>query len=167
MIKMNAACHAIATAKQSPIYFRLRSHHIGNGPGNSIWTEDAATTRNMNGTAHRTENPIIDDTPAPVDMSTPSMAMTMTTDIGIEISQNNLHPLMALFSSAAFKPNLTCFDHFPDYTGLSPHISPVSRPWLVQLWLGLIFPRPIDTAIVLSPALRPATPVRRHHPGYW
>jgi hypothetical protein len=44
-------------------------------------------------------------------MSTPSMAMTMTMDIGIEISQNNLHSLIALFFSTAFRSILKYFNH--------------------------------------------------------
>jgi hypothetical protein len=100
---MNKPCHAIATAKHIPIYLRLRSNHSGNGPGNSVCKEDAATTRNMKGTAQRTEKPIIVDTPAPVDISASIMAMTITMDIGIEISQNNLHWLMALFFSTTFR----------------------------------------------------------------
>ena len=106
---MNKPCHAIATAKHIPIYFRLRNHHIGKGPGNRVWTDDAATTRNMNGTANRTENPIIDDTPAPVDMSAPIIATIMKMDIGIEMSQNNLHSLMALFFSTALRSILMDF----------------------------------------------------------
>ncbi len=51
----------------------------------------------MKGTAQRTENPIISETPGPVDISTPIIAMTMIVDIGIEIRQNKLHLLMALF----------------------------------------------------------------------
>jgi len=43
----------------------------------------------------------------------------------------------------------------------------LSRSWLVQSRLDLSFHRPIATAIGLSPALCPAAPVRRHHPGYW
>ena len=57
---MNKPCHDIATAKHIPMYFRLRNHHFENDPGNSICTEDAATTKYMNGTAKRTEKPIID-----------------------------------------------------------------------------------------------------------
>ena len=51
----------------------------------------------MKGTAKRTENPIISETPDPVDISTPIIAMTIIVDIGIEISQNKFHLLMALF----------------------------------------------------------------------
>ena len=51
----------------------------------------------MKGTAQRTENPIISETPGPVDISTPIMAMTISVDIGIEIRQNKLHLLMILF----------------------------------------------------------------------
>jgi hypothetical protein len=47
----------------------------------------------------------------------------------------------------------------------SPHIAPVTRPWLVQLRLDLSFPQPIATAMDFSPARRPAVPVQRHHPG--
>jgi hypothetical protein len=39
----------------------------------------------MKGTAKRTENPIISETPGAVDISTPIMAMTISVDIGIEI----------------------------------------------------------------------------------
>ena len=108
---MNKPCQAMATAKHIPIYFRLRSNHIGNGPGNSVCTEDMATTRNMKGTAQRTEKPIIVDTPAPVDMSAPIVAMKMTMDIGIEMSQNNLHLLMALFASIVLRSRLIYFNH--------------------------------------------------------
>ena len=108
---MNKPCHAITTAKHIPIYFRLRSNHIENGPGNSVCTEDMATTRNMKGTAQRTEKPIIVDTPAPVDMSAPIVAMKMTMDIGIEMSQNNLHLLMALFVSIVLRSRLIYFNH--------------------------------------------------------
>jgi|TARA_B110000263_G_scaffold47390_1_gene39377 hypothetical protein len=51
----------------------------------------------MKGTAKRTENPIISETPGAVDISTPIMAMTISVDIGIEIRQNKLHLLMILF----------------------------------------------------------------------
>ena len=57
----------------------------------------------MKGTAQRTENPIISDTPDPVDISTPIMAMTMIMHIGIEISQNKFHLLMALFFNIVFR----------------------------------------------------------------
>ena len=43
----------------------------------------------------------------------------------------------------------------------------LSRRWLVHARLGLSFPRPIAAAMGLCPALRPAAPVRCHHPGYW
>jgi hypothetical protein len=65
----------------------------------------------MKGTAKRTENPIIVDTPAPVDMSAPIMAMTMTMHIGIEMSQNNLHWLMALFFSTTLRSILIYSNH--------------------------------------------------------
>ena len=116
---MNKPCHAITTAKHIPIYFLLRSNHIENGPGNSVCTEDMATTRNMKGTAQRTEKPIIVDTPAPVDMSAPIVAMKMTMDIGIEMSQNNLHLLMALFFSIAFRSMLIYFYHLQRIQGSS------------------------------------------------
>lgn len=48
----------------------------------------------------------------------------------------------------------------------SPHIAPVTRPWLGQLRLDLSFPQPIATVMNFSPAQRPAEPVQRHHPGY-
>ena len=103
---MNKPCHDIATAKHIPMYFRLRNHHFVNVPGNSICTEDAATTKYMNGTAKRTEKPIIDDIPDAVDMSERIIAATIVMDMGIEISQNNLHLLMALFFSNAFRSRL-------------------------------------------------------------
>jgi len=56
-----------------------------------------ATTRNMKGTAQCTEKLIISRTPCTVDMSCPIIVMAMMMDIGIEMSQNNLHSLMALF----------------------------------------------------------------------
>ena len=71
----------------------------------------------MKGTAQRTENAINVDTPGPVDMSVPIMAMTMTPHIGIETSQNNLHPLMAFFPSTTFSSLLTRFDHLHRNTG--------------------------------------------------
>ena len=108
---MNKPCHDIATAKHIPIYFRLRNHHFEKAPGNSICTEDAATTKYMNGTAKRTEKPIIDDTPGAVDMSVPIMVTTIVMDMGIEISQNNLHLLMALCASNAFRSRLMYFNH--------------------------------------------------------
>gem|GEM_PF-4698108 len=55
----------------------------------------------MKGTANRTENPIMCDTPDPVDMSVPVNSTAMTADIGTEMSQNNLHPLMILLFSIA------------------------------------------------------------------
>jgi len=55
----------------------------------------------MKGTAKRTENPIMCDTPDPVDMSVPINSTIMTADMGMETSQNNLHPLMTLFFSIA------------------------------------------------------------------
>ena len=108
---MNKPCHDIATAKHIPMYFRLRNHHFENDPGNSICTEDAATTKNMNGTAKRTEKPIIDDTPDAVDMSVPIMVTTIVMNMGIEIRQNNLHLLMALCASNAFRSRLIYFNH--------------------------------------------------------
>ena len=109
---MNKPCHDIATAKHIPMYFRLRNHHFENDPGNSICIEDAATTKNMNGTAKRTEKPIIDDTPDAVDMSVPIMVTTIAINMGIEISQNNLHLLMALCASNAFRARLMYFNHW-------------------------------------------------------
>ena len=109
---MNKPCHDIATAKHIPMYFRLRNHHFENDPGNSICTEDAATTKNMNGTAKRTEKPIIDDTPDAVDMSVPIMVTTIVMNMGIEISQNNLHLLMALCASKSFRSRLIYFNHW-------------------------------------------------------
>jgi hypothetical protein len=41
------------------------------------------------------------------------------------------------------------------------------QPWLVQVRLDLVFLRIVATATVLSPALRPATPVPRQHPECW
>ena len=66
---------------------------------------------NMMGTAKRTENPIIDDTPGPVDKSTPLIARTMTSDMGIEMSQNSRHPLMALFFRTACRSILILSNH--------------------------------------------------------
>ncbi len=57
----------------------------------------------MKGTAQRTENPIISETPAPVDISTPIMAMIMIVHIGIEISQNKFHLLMTLFFNVVLR----------------------------------------------------------------
>ena len=57
----------------------------------------------MKGTAQRTANPIISETPDPVDISTPIMAITMIVHIGIEISQNKFHLLMALFFNIVFR----------------------------------------------------------------
>ena len=108
---MKKPCHDIATAKHIPMYFRLRNHHFENDPGNSIFIEDAATTKYMNGTAKRTEKPIIDDTPDAVDMSVPIMVTTIVMNMGIEISQNNLHLLMALCASNAFRSRLIYFNH--------------------------------------------------------
>ncbi len=65
----------------------------------------------MIGTAKRTENPIIDDTPGPVDKSTLVIARTMKSDMGIEMSQNSFHPLMALFFSTACKSILMFSNH--------------------------------------------------------
>ena len=108
---MNKPCHDIATAKHIPMYFRLRNHHFVNVPGNSICTEDAATTKYMNGTAKRTAKPIIEDTPGAVDISERIMAATMVMDMGIEMSQNNLHLLMALFVSIVLRSRLIYFNH--------------------------------------------------------
>ena len=100
---MNKPCQAIATAKHRPKYLRLRSNHIGSGPGKRICSEDIATTRNIKGTAKRTEYPIIDDTPGPVDKSTPIISTTMTMDIGIAMSQNKLQALIALVFRTVFR----------------------------------------------------------------
>jgi len=88
---------------------------------------------NMMGTAKRTENPIIDDTPGPVDKSTPLIARTMTSDMGIEISQNSLHPLMALFFRTACRSILIFSNHLHGKTSLFrllSHFTPTraSRP---------------------------------------
>ena len=109
---MNKPCHDIATAKHIPMYFRLRNHHFEKLPGNSICIEDAATTKYMNGTAKRTEKPIIDDTPDAVDMSVPIMVTTIAMNMGIEISQNNLHLLMVLCASNVFRSRLMYFNHW-------------------------------------------------------
>ena len=108
---MNVPCHAIATAKHIPMYFRLRNHHFENDPGNSICTEDAATTKYMNGTAQRTEKLIIDLIPDVVDVSVPIMVTIIVMNMGIAISQNNLHLLMALCASNAFRSRLIYFNH--------------------------------------------------------
>ena len=76
----------------------------------------------MKGTAKRTEKPIIVDTPGPVDMSVPIISMTMTRDIGIEMSQNNLHSLMALFFSITFRSILIFFHHLQWIVGRIPAI---------------------------------------------
>lgn len=106
-MNMNKPCQAIATAKHKPTYFRLRSNHAENGPRNNVWAADAATTRYMKGTAQRTENEIISDTPAPVDISARIVVASITADIGTETSQNNRHPLMALLASNTFSLVLT------------------------------------------------------------
>ena len=108
---MNRPCHAIATAKHIPMYFRLRSNHVVNGAGNNVCSADIATTTAMNGTAQRTEKPIICNTPGAVDRSTVDISTTMTMDIGTATSQNSLHWLMALFCSTAFRSMLMYFGY--------------------------------------------------------
>lgn len=98
----------------------------------------------MKGTAQRTENAIIVDTPGPVDMSVPIMAMTMTMHIGIETSQNNLHPLMAFFLGTTFRSLLTRFDHLHRNT----------RPVLAIFSLRALTNDPPDR-------------LRRHHDRAW
>jgi hypothetical protein len=55
-------------------------------------------------------------------MSAPIMAVTMTMHIGIETSQNNRHPLMALFCSIAFRSILIIFNRLHRDTGRIPVI---------------------------------------------
>ena len=64
----------------------------------------------MKGTAQRTENWIMADTPGPVDMSLRIIAKIMAMDIGMETSQNNRHPLNTLLLSSSFSaaPPSTC-----------------------------------------------------------
>jgi hypothetical protein len=81
----------------------LPNHHIENGPGNKICTEDAATTRKISGTAKRTEYPIMCETPSPVERSVAINSTAMTMDIGIEMSQNKRQLLMALLFKSAFR----------------------------------------------------------------
>ena len=76
----------------------------------------------MKGTAQRTENAIIVDTPGPVDMSVPIMAITMTMHIGMETSQNNLQPLMALFFSTTCRSIVIYFDQLQRNIGRIPVI---------------------------------------------
>jgi hypothetical protein len=73
----------------------------------------------MKGTAQRTENPIIVETPGPVVRSAPVIATAMTMDIGTEMSQNNLQPLMALFFSTTGKSILMVFNRLQK-TGVYP-----------------------------------------------
>ena len=106
MMKMNAPCHAIAMTKQNPINLRLRSNHIDGGHGNKTGAADAATTKKMKGTAQRTENEIIAETPDGVDISIPAILIAMMMDIGMDMSQNNLQPLSALLFSTDLKSRL-------------------------------------------------------------
>ena len=50
----------------------------------------------MNGTAQRTEKPIISETPGALLISTCDTSKTMARDIGKEISQNSRQPFKAL-----------------------------------------------------------------------
>jgi hypothetical protein len=85
----------------------------------------------MKGTAQRTENEIIPDTPAPVDKSAPIAAIAMTTDIAIEISQNSLQPLMALFFNASVRSKFINSIHFPIRIGRILTIFPFSSQMVV------------------------------------
>ena len=91
IIKINEPCHAIATAKHMPMYLRFRNHHLVKVLGKSICTADAAVTMKMNGTAQRTEIPIISDTACGSVISCCCIAMKMIIDIGIDITQNKFH----------------------------------------------------------------------------
>lgn len=82
----------------------------------------------MKGTAQRTENWIMCDTPGAVDMSVPIMAKTMTMLIGTETSQNKFHPLMALFFSTTCRSILIYFDQLQRNIGRIPVIFSFSAP---------------------------------------
>jgi hypothetical protein len=64
---MNNACQAIATAKQSPKYFRLRSIHALKSEEKSACTDEAEKATSRQGTAQRTDSWIMEETPWPVE----------------------------------------------------------------------------------------------------
>ena len=53
----------------------------------------------------------MDETPSALDRSVPIMAMTMAIDIGLEMSKNSFHPLMALFFNTSLNSILPGYRH--------------------------------------------------------
>lgn len=93
---MKSNCHAIPAAKHKPMMRRLRSSQRLNELGKTTTSEEAANAINNQGTARRTENWIIDDTPKGLDKSTLVIAITAAIHIGITMSANRLQLLRSL-----------------------------------------------------------------------
>ena len=120
MMNMKRPCHAMATAKHKPMYFRLRSSHAGIGPGNNLCSADIPTTRKIMGTANRTEYPIMCDTAGGVDISSDIISRIIMALIGIETSKKSPQPLSALVFSNSCGPLLIMISNSDDQPQLNP-----------------------------------------------